>query len=76
MYPEPYTYEEQLDAWVCWDNKTSTAQDVKRLYPEETVFLFDRDKGTYTRFTIEIKIPKPIIVNGRLVYEEGELIEV
>ena len=76
MIPEHATYEPQLDAWVCYDNKESTAQEVKQLYPDDTVFLFDRDKGTYTRFTIEIKIPKPIIHNGKLVYEEGETIEV
>lgn len=76
MHPENATFEPQKDAWICWGNDENTALEIKRLYPDETVFLYDRNKGTYTRFTIEIKIPKPIISNGRLVYEEGETIEV
>lgn len=76
MYPEQVTYEPERDAWVCWDNKASTAQEVKQQYPDDTVFLFDREKGTYTRFAIEIKVSKPIIHNGKLIYEEGETIEV
>ena len=76
MYPEHVTYVPEKDAFICWDGKSSTAQEVKNLHPEDTVFLFDREKQSYTRFTIEIKIPKPIIHNGKLVYEEGETIEV
>ena len=76
MLPSNATFVPEKDAYVCWDNKSSTAQEVKRLFPDETVLLFNREKGTYTRFYIEITIPKPIIHNGRLVYEEGEVIEV
>ncbi|MCK5018139.1 MAG: hypothetical protein KAS32_13870 [Candidatus Peribacteraceae bacterium] len=76
MYPEHVEFDPSKDAWICSDNNTNTAQEVKRLHPDDTVFLFDRDKGTYTRFTIEIKIPNPIIVNGKLVFKEGETIEV
>lgn len=76
MHPEHATFVPEKDAWVIYNNSVSEALEVKRLYPTETVFLFDRNKGTYTRFTIEIKIPKPIIHNGKLVYEEGETIEV
>lgn len=76
MYPEHATYVPEKDAWVCWDNNSSSAQEIKRLHPTETVLLYDREKGTYTRFLIEITVPKPIIHNGKLVYEEGETIEV
>jgi len=76
MHPEHATYVPEKDAWVVWDNSISEAQELKRTHPYDTVLLFDRDKGTYTRYKIKIKISKPIISNGRLVYEEGETIEV
>ena len=76
MHPEHATYEPHLDAWVIYNNSVSEAREIKRLHPTETVLLFDREHNTYTPYKIKIKIKKPIISNGKLVYEEGETIEV
>jgi len=76
MFPENVTYEPHLDSWVCWDNSENTAEEVKRLHPSDTVLLFDKVKGTYSRYKIEMQIKKPIIQAGKLMYKEGETIEV
>ena len=67
------SYEYETDSYICWDNNPGTAEHVKQLYPDATVFLHDRKTGHRTRYTISYIHRKPHMKNGKLIYKEETL---
>jgi hypothetical protein len=60
-------YQEWTGRWIVWDNDRAKAEQLKQMYPTAYVYLYDREHDTYTRYTIDLLIPKQTMHNGRFV---------
>lgn len=62
-------YQEWTGRWIVWDNDRAKAEQLKQMMPHAYVFLYDREHDTYTRYTIDLLVPKMTIHNGVFVEE-------
>jgi hypothetical protein len=62
-------YQAWTGRWVVWDNDRGKAESLKQMMPYAYVFLYDAAKQIYTRYTIDVLVPKMTIHNGQFVEE-------
>jgi len=62
-------YQPWTGRWIIWDNDRSKAEQLKQMMPHAYIFLYDREHDTYTRYTVDLLIPKMTMQNGRFIEE-------
>lgn len=62
-------YEPWAGRWVIMDGDRAKAEQLKQMMPYAYVFLFDKETQVYTRFTIDVMVPKMTMHNGQFVEE-------
>lgn len=68
-------WKTKRQAWIVYDNNSSTAQMIKDQYPDDPVILHNRDTGEEEQFFIEIKVKNPRMKNGKFIGED-EIIKI
>ena len=70
MFSHPNViYDNNKGAWIVLNNSPALAQEVKNMYPDEPVFLFDIKTGNYEPYLIEYKRFRPEMKNGKFINE-------
>jgi hypothetical protein len=62
-------YDYPTGRWIVLDNDRGKAEQLKQMMPTVPVFLYNKTTNTYTRFTIDLLIPKMTMKDGHFVEE-------